>query len=88
MALSSKARKVLEVGLANRSVAREIADAIDTGSNSAADSVMLIGTTSDLVAPSVIGDAAPLLGTETRLDAVESKIDELINALKAVGLMV
>jgi len=31
MALSSKARKVLEVGLANRSVAREIADAIDSG---------------------------------------------------------
>jgi hypothetical protein len=34
MALSSKARKVLEVGLANRSVAREIADAIDSGGGS------------------------------------------------------
>ena len=49
MALSSKARKVLEVGLANRSVAREIADAIDSGGGGGGGPVDLSSIEQDIV---------------------------------------
>lgn len=48
-----------------------------------------LGTTSNLSGVDGTGsNAAPLTGTETRLDNVEAKIDEVIAALKAAGLMV
>jgi hypothetical protein len=88
MALSQKARNVLKVAVANKAVAQEIADAIDTGANEKAASVAPIGTTANLVGVDGTGsNAAPLAGTESRLDAIESKVDALIAALKAAGLM-
>lgn len=88
MALSAKARRRLEVALARRDVAVEIADAIDSGSNPQAASVAAIGATADLVGVDGTGsNAAPLVETEARLDVVEAKIDAILAALKAAGLM-
>jgi hypothetical protein len=45
--------------------------------------VAALGTTSDLVGVDGTGsNAAPLVGTEARLDAIEAKLDALIAALK------
>lgn len=88
MALSQKTRSVLRVAVANKSVAQELADAIDAASAAKAASVAPIGTTTNLVGVNGTGNnAAPLVETESRLDAVEAKIDAVIAALKAAGLM-
>lgn len=87
MALSTKAKKRLEVAMARRTEALEVIAAIDAGANAKAASVAAIGTTTNLVAPAVIADAAPLVGTENRLDAIEAKVDAILAALKAAGLM-
>ncbi|NIU02217.1 MAG: hypothetical protein GWN01_15345 [Nitrosopumilaceae archaeon] len=91
--LTDKARKALEIALASSqaspaSVAKEIADAIDSGSNPQAAAVAELGTTTDLTGVDGTGNnAADLATTEARLDAVEAKVDEVIAALKAAGLM-
>jgi len=89
MSLSEKAKEVLIVAVANKKVGEEIAAAIDSGANAQAASVAAI-TSVNLVGTDGSagpGDAAPLAGTETRLDAIESKINAVIAALKAAGLM-
>lgn len=92
MALSTKARKRLEAAMARRAEAKEIADAIDAlpGLPAAepAANVAVLGATSNLVGVDGTGsNAAPLAGTEARLDAIEAKIDALINAMVTAGLM-
>jgi hypothetical protein len=88
MALSTKARKRLEVAMARRAEAKEVADAIDAGANAKAAHVALLGTTTNLVGVDGTGsNAAPLVGTEARLDAIEAKIDAVITALINAGLM-
>ena len=89
MALSTKARKRLEVAMARRAEAKEIADAIDVGFNATpAAAIAALGATSNLVGVDGAGsNAAPLVGTEARLDAIEAKVDALIAALKAANLM-
>lgn len=87
MSLSEKAKEVLIVAVANKKVGEEIAAAIDSGANAQAASVAAI-TSVNLVGVDGVGsNAAPLAGTETRLDAIESKINAVIAALKAAGLM-
>jgi hypothetical protein len=50
--------------------------------------IAAIGTTTNLVGVDGTGDnAAPLVETELRLDVIEVKVDALIAALKAAGLM-
>jgi len=88
MALSDKAKKRFEVAMARRQEAVEILDQIDASAAlSQAAAVAEIGVTANLVAPVLLTAAAPLAGTESRLDAVEAKVDELIQALVAAGLM-
>ena len=88
MALTDKQRKILRDGLADGKVADEIADAIDNGGNPQADAVAALGATADLVGVDGAGDnAAPLVETESRLDGLEAKVDEVIAALKAAGIM-
>lgn len=66
----------------------KLGDLIAEGSNPQAASVALLGTTAALVGVDGTGsNAAPLAGTESRLDAVEAKVDDVIAALKAAGLM-
>lgn len=88
MALSAKAKKRIEVALARRAEANEVIAAIESGSNPQAAAVAALGATSNLVGVDGTGsNAAPLVGTEARLDAIEAKVDALIAALKAAGLM-
>ena len=88
MALSTKAKKRLEVAMARRAEALEVIAAIESGSNPQATTVAAIGTTAALVGVDGTGsNAAPLAGTEARLDVVEAKIDAILAALKAAGLM-
>lgn len=88
MALSSKAKRRLEVALARRAEAQEIIAAIESGANSQAAAVAALGATSNLVGVDGTGsNAAPLVGTEARLDAIEAKVDAVIAALKAAGVM-
>ena len=86
MSLSPEAREILIVAMANRAKANEVADAIDA--IEAAAVVAAIGTTTDLVGvDGTASNAAPLVETESRLDVVEAKIDEVIAAIKASGAM-
>lgn len=88
MALSAKAKKRLEVAMARRAEANEVIAAIEAGANAKAASVAAIGATSNLVGVDGTGsNAAPLAGTEARLDAIEAKVDAILSALKAAGLM-
>ena len=89
MALSTKARKRLEASMARRVEATEISDAIDAlHAVAPAAAVAALGVTSNLVGVDGTGsNAAPLVGTEARLDAIEAKIDAVIAALKAASLM-
>ena len=106
MALSTKARKRLEVAMARRAEAKEIADAIDVGFNATpAAAVAALGTTVNIPTVSVTlstsntysdaavktaidaGANAVRTAAESRLDAIEAKVDALIAALKAAGLM-
>lgn len=88
MALSKKTKEILTVAMANKIAAAELAAAVDAGGNAQAASIAPIGATADLVGVDGVGDnAAPLVETEARLDAIEAKIDAVIAALKAAGLM-
>lgn len=50
--------------------------------------ITALGTTTALTGVDGTGsNAAPLTGTEARLDDAEAKIDEIISELKATGLM-
>lgn len=73
MALSAKARKRLEVALARRAEALEIADAIDAGSNAQAAAVADLGQT--------ISDPP----TQAEVQAISDKVDELLAAMRAAG---
>ncbi len=100
MALSAAARRRLEVAMAKRAEAKEICDAIDLGGNSQAAVVAAI-VASNL--PAVAGtyalpaeptgaevDAtvqASISAIETRLDALDSKVNAILAALKTAGLM-
>lgn len=88
MALSTKAKKRLEVAMARRAEANEVIAAIESGANPQAATVAAFGATANLVGVDGTGsNAAPLVGTESRLDAIEAKINAVIAALKAAGLM-
>ena len=88
MALSAEAKRVLEIAMGSRPLASEVSAAIDSGSNPQAASIAALGVTTDLTGVDGTGsNAADLATTESRLDAIEAKIDALISALKAAGLM-
>jgi hypothetical protein len=97
---SKREAKVIETAIAASTAAQEAAEAAQAAAEAAqeaaeeaADSfgvatvIAAISATSNLVAPGALEDAAPLAGTETRLDGLESKVNALIAALKVAGLM-
>ena len=92
MALSDNQRKALEIACPQERAGVKdgsaIADKIDSVDGRVAASVAAIGATSNLVGVDGTGsNAAPLAGTESRLDVIEAKVDAVIAALKAAGLM-
>lgn len=84
MSLSDKAKLYLKYSISSAEVADEVVASLDKQ----AGSVAPIGAVANMVGVDGTGsNAAPLAETESRLDAVEAKIDALIAALKAAGLM-
>lgn len=86
MALSDKAKQHLEYALTNQDVADEVMALLEKQ----AATVAALAPTTNLVGTDgsgAPGDAAPLAETEARLDGVEAKINAVIAALKAAGLM-
>lgn len=88
MALSEKLKARIRSAITNKDDADSLISAIESGANAQAAAVAPLGATSDLVGVDGTGsNAAPLAGTEARLDAVEGKVDAVIAALKASGQM-
>lgn len=88
MALSQDLKERLKIALADESAGDEMIAAVQASVASPAADVAAIGTTSNLVGVNGTGNnAAPLAGTESRLDVIEAKIDEILSAIKAAGLM-
>jgi hypothetical protein len=99
MALSSKAKKRMEVALARRDVAQEVCAAIDSSGSGPAANVPEIGvtvnlpaaalSTSDTYTDAAVNGAINALksAAESRLDVLEGRVDAIIAALQAAGLM-
>lgn len=88
MALTTTQKKRIEAAIGHRADAAAISAAIDSNGSGPAAAVAALGTTTALVGVDGTGDnAAPLVGTEARLDAIEAKIDAVIASLKAAGMM-
>ena len=88
MALSAKLKDRIRSAITNKADADALITAIESGANPQAATVAAIGVTSDLVGVDGTGsNAAPLVETESRLDTIEAKIDDVIAKLKAAGLM-
>jgi hypothetical protein len=90
MALSKAARKRLEVAMARRAEAQEVADAIDAGGNAQAAAVAALGAQTAVGSTDGsggAGDAAKATDVDNRIQALQQKLDAVIAALKAAGLM-
>lgn len=85
MALSLRARAVLISGLANKTVGKEVADAIDAGGNAQAAAVAAFSpaTSADLTGADTVDQAT----LESEIGALKAKLNAVISALKAAGLM-
>lgn len=75
MALSAKAKKRLEVAMARRAEANEVIAAIESGANEQAAAVADLNQT--------ISDPP----TQAEVQAISDKVDELLAALRAAGMM-
>lgn len=96
MALSDKARKSLEIAMAESedapsSASKEVADAIDSGGNPTASDPGDLGALAPVVSvdvadagPQLVSDAAD---TDAKLAAVQGKLDALMGALRAAGII-
>lgn len=90
MALSKAARKRLEVAMARRAEAQEVADAIDAGGNAQAAAIAALGAQSAVGTTDGsggAGDAALASDVDDKVEAIQQKLDAVIAALKAAGLM-
>lgn len=91
MALSTAARRRLEVAMAHRATAKEVADAIDSGGNAQAAAVAALGATSNLSAlvptaavlsPSAGTYANPVEPTGAEVDtAIDQLATKVVTAL-------
>ena len=75
MALSDKAREAMRRAITDDNTAEEVSDAIDSGANDQGAAV------ADLSAAGAAGTDAALI------DAANAKIDELLGALRAAGII-
>lgn len=88
MSLSQKTKEILVVAMADKKSATELAAAVDALHAVAPAAHIANITSANLVGVDGTGsDAAPLAGTETRLDAIEAKLNAILAALQAASLM-
>lgn len=100
MPLSERTKDRLRASLGHPDAAAEVAAAIASGgapaanvaafsgtSNLTTSNVAAIGATANLVGVDGTGsNAAPLAGTESRLDVIEAKVDAVITALNLAAI--
>lgn len=85
-ALSIELGELPDLGIGNITGLQSALDAKLTATQAAA--VADLGTTTDLVGVDGTGsNAAPLAGTEARLDAMEAKMDELLASVRAGAIL-
>lgn len=99
MSLSSTVLRRLAVAMGNKAAADAIAAAIDSNGSGPAAVVAAFGATTNLPAAACDGDATPSATNvnaaidavaavaETRLDAVEAKVNAILASLKSSGQM-
>lgn len=99
MSLSTEAKRRLNKAVSSASVGKEIASAIDAEGSGPAALVASFGSTTNLPAAACAGGSAPTATqvnaaidtvaavAETRLDALESKVNDLLTKLKSAGYM-
>lgn len=87
--LSDNAKKALNIALGSKQagVGTEVAAAIDSNGSGPAAHIADISSSNLVGVDGTGSNAAPLAGTETRLDAIESKINAILAALQAAGMM-
>ena len=84
--LSDRTKKIVVVALADKRAGQELTAAVDA-SGSPAAAVANITSTNLVGVDGTGSNAAPLAGTETRLDALEAKVNALLAAMRASGQM-
>lgn len=94
--LSDKAKKAINHALASKVLGAEVSAAVDANGSGPAAHVANIEPTTDLTAiPGSFADLAAARSAvntlksdaESRLDAIEAKIDAVLAALQAAGMM-
>lgn len=87
MSMSNNLKARLEHALCDQPAADEARAMIEAGANPVAAVVAAISSSNLVGVDGTGSNAAPLAGTETRLDALEAKINAILVSLKAAGLM-
>lgn len=81
--MSDRVQRALDAGLADSYAADEVVSSLNRQA-----AVVAAISSSNLVGVDGTGsNAAPVVETEARLDAIESKINAILTALKNAGLM-
>lgn len=99
MTISTEAKRRLAVAVTSNEVADELVAAIDAQGSGPATVVAAIGASTNLPAAACAGGAAPTAAqvnaaidtvaavAETRLDTLESRVNDILAALKASSQM-
>lgn len=88
MSLSQRTKDIMTVALADKRASQELAAAVDAAGNSQAASVAALAAYSPVTGVDGTGsDAASKADVDTELGAVYTKINAILSALKAAGLM-
>jgi len=86
MELQKQQKAAILAAITDPRAAQAVIDMVESALTQAATVAAI--TSTNLVGVDGTGsNAAPLAGTETRLDAIETKINAVLTALKAAGLM-
>ena len=87
MALSKRTQDIMVVAFADKKAAQETASAIGSALSTKAAHVANIADATLVGVDGTGSNAAPLAGTQTQLNAIDAKINAILAALQAAGLM-
>lgn len=90
MPLSARAREFLKSACGDENVAKEVADALDaaTAAQQSKAAAVVFAAGANLAGVDGTGsNAAPLAGTETRLDALDTAVAAIIANMQSSGQM-
>jgi len=91
MSLSKETKAVLNIAIPDTPALNEIVNAINAGANPKAAAIAALGVLATVasidVADAGPADVATKAGVDARIATLQAKIDAIIAALKAAGLM-